>query len=354
MNNSFNPEMLKIRAISILILFFLFYGSIYAQKTNWNGPVPKIDESLQTISDKFKNYDVVLEPDVNAPEYWAGAPSVVRDENGIFWMAARMRSPERPRGLRGYEIRILRSDDGIHFKKVHRIGREEVPIPGFERPALLIDPNTKKFKLYACGPWQNGPWSIVKFNDADDPSRFIASTAKPVIQAPERQYERDVSVHEYKDPYIIYTQGKYHCYVIGYVRRNERIFHFISDNGEKWQPVGDVNQPVMDLSGWHNFFIRPSSVLPLGVGYLFIYEGSSTQWFDPVYNIGTGFGFTFDMHKITELTVDSPMALSTTPGNFYTWRYSDWHWINGEIWIYAEVSRENNSHEVRLFRIKIN
>ena len=107
----------------------------------------------------------------------------------------------------------------------------------------------------------------------------------------------------------------------------------------------------MDLSGWHNFFIRPAAVLPLGVGYLFVYEGSSTQWYDPVYNLGTGFGFTFDMHNITDLTIASPIAISTTPSNFYTWRYSDWLWVDGEIWIYAEVSNENNSNEIRLFRV---
>ena len=209
------------------------------------------------------------------------------------------------------------------------------PFPGFERPALVIDPLTKKFKLYACGPWKEGPWSIIKFDDADDPTKIDPKSAKPVIQAPKKSYSRDVSVVEYKDPYIIHAQGKYHCYVIGYIRRNERIFHYSSDDGENWQPVGDVNQPVMDLNGWHNFFIRPASVLPLGVGYLFAYEGSSTQWYDPVYNLGTGFGFTFDMHNITDLTIASPIAISTTPGDFYTWRYSDWLWVDGEIWIYA-------------------
>ena len=138
------------------------------------------------------------------------------------------------------------------------------------------------------------------------------------------------------------------------IRNNERIFHFRSDDGENWIPVGDVNQPVMELTGWHNFFIRPASVLPLGVGYLFIYEGSSSQWFDPVYNIGTGFGFTFDLHEIIELTIESPIAISTTPGDFYTFRYSHWLWVKNEIWIYAEVTRPNSSHEIRLFRLKIN
>ncbi len=334
-------------------LLLISFCSIWAQEGRWDGPVPEIAPALVNVSEHFNDYDVVLEPDKDAPEYWAGAPSVVRDDKGTFWMACRMRSPEHPRGLRGYEIRILKSDDGIHFEKYHSILRQEVPIPGFERPALLIDPDTKEFKLYICGPWQDGPWCIVKFDDTKDLKKIDYTTARVVIAAPERSYPRDVSMKEYKDPVIIYAQGKYHCYVIGYVRSNERIFHFESVDGEIWGPVGDVNQPVMDLGSWHNFFIRPSGILPLGIGYLFVYEGSSTQWYDPVYNIGIGLGFTFDLHQIIDLTIESPVAISTTPGNFYTFRYSHWMWVDSEIWVYAEVSRPNDSHEVRLFRIKM-
>ena len=329
------------------------WNTFTLESSNWDGPIPQVAEQLKTFADKFAEYDVVLKPDKDEAEYWAGAPSVVRDKDGIFWMAARMRSPEYPRGLRGYEIRLLRSEDGINFEKYHSILREEVPIPGFERPSLLIDPVTQKFKLYACGPWQEGPWSIIKFNDVDDLKEIDPTSAHPVITAPKRKYERDVTVKEYKDPFIIYADGKYHCYVIGYIRRNERLFHFTSDDGESWSPVGDVNQPIMDLNSWHNFFIRPASVLPLGIGYLFIYEGSSTQWYDPVYNIGTGFGFTFDLHNIIELTIESPLLLSKTPGDFYTFRYSHWMWVDGEIWVYAEVTNENRSHEIRLTRISV-
>jgi hypothetical protein len=139
--------------------------------------------------------------------------------------------------------------------------------------------------------------------------------------------------------------------VTGYIRRNERIFHFESTDGESWEAVGHVNQPVMELDCWHNFFIRPSGILPLGVGYLFIYEGSSTKWYDPVYNIGIGLGYTFDLHHIIDLSGESPVALSTTPGHFHTFRYTHWIWVEGEIWVYAEVARPNDSNEIRLFRI---
>ena len=341
---------------NLLILIFLTNLSAnfsFGQIEEWNGPHPMVNGKLKDISTKFDHYVTVLKPDKDKPEWWAGAPSVVRDDKGIFWMAARMRSPEHPRGLRGFEIRILKSNDGIEFKKVHKIKREDVPIPGFERPALLIDPLTKKFKLYACGPWENGPWSIIKFDDADDPTLFKASTAKPVIQARPKKYDRDVSVLEYKDPFILFAEGNYHCYVIGYIRRNERMFHYISADGEKWEPVGDINQPIMDLTGWHNFFIRPAAVLPIGIGYLFAYEGSSTTWYNPVYNVVTGIGFTFDLHEIIDLTPDSPLVISNTPGEFFTWRYSHWMIVDEELFVYAEVANPNNSHEIRLFRIQL-
>jgi hypothetical protein len=140
------------RYILILVSIVFVYFSGFAQSGN---VLPDPFQNYGNIPQKFQQYDVILEPDKNEAEWWAGAPSVVWDDSGVFWLACHMRSPEFPRGLRGYEIRILRSDDGIHFKPVFSIPRESVPIPGFERPALLIDPVTKKFKLYGCGPWQN-------------------------------------------------------------------------------------------------------------------------------------------------------------------------------------------------------
>lgn len=319
----------------------------------WTGPVPQAGPGLDLVGARFQHYQVILEPDRNEPEWWAGAPSVVRDGAGVFWMACRMRTAESPRGLRGYEIRILRSEDGLTFQKVHSIHRDQVPIPGFERPALLIDPVSHQFKLYGCGPWREGPWRIIKWADVELPTQFDPSSARPVIEPIAKTYARDVIPLEYKDPVIIHTGDCYHCYVIGYLRQNERIFHFSSADGEKWEPVGNPYDSIMDLTGWHDFFVRPASILPLGFGYLFVYEGSNTTWYDPVYNIATGLGFTFDLHHITDLTPDAPFVVSSTPSPFFsTFRYSHWMRVGEEVWVYAEVARPNRTNEVRLFRLK--
>ena len=316
---------------------------------------------LGSIPLRFESYDAVVEPDRDEAEWWVGAPSVVRDDEGTFWLAARMRMADAPLGQRGYEIRIFRSDDGICFERVHSLLREDVPLPGFERPALLRDANTRHFKLYACGRLTDG-WCIFKFDDTDRPDRFDAATARAVIEPLPREsrsasetigrYERPAPVPEgYKDPVIIHANGQYHAYVIGVMRDTERTYHFVSVDGDDWQAVGGYSRPMLNLEGWHNFAVRPASVLPLGVGYLFIYEGSDIRWPDPVYNIATGLGFTFDLDHVQNLTPDRPLLTSPTPGRLHTWRYSHWLWVDDQLWVYAEVEKSNGAHEIRLFRL---
>jgi hypothetical protein len=307
---------------------------------------------IDWLRQRLEKYDVILKPDKDIAEWWAGAPSVVRDDDGVFWLAARMRSPEKPKGERGYEIRILRSDDGVRFERVHRIRREDVPLPGFERPALLQDHKTKKFKLYLCALRGNGGWTIFKLDDVRTPQEFVGATAKPVIGA---GLVSGVTgpVTGYKDPVIIFTHGRYHCYVIGYLWHREHVFYFISDDGELWRPGNEGGLPLMNTTGWHDYFVRPSSVIPLGLGYLFVYEGSSMLWLDPTYNIATGIAFTLDLRTITDLTPTRPLFTSTTPGDYHTWRYSHWLKVDHELWIYAEVATPHGTNEIRLFKLPI-
>lgn len=303
-------------------------------------------ENLRLLS-RFDNYEVVVEPDEDTPEWWAGAPSVVRNADGTFLLACRMREGNSPRGRRGYEVRLLRSNDGIAFEAVHSIRREEVPVPGFERPALLRDAATGRLKLYLCGPWKEGPWCIMKLDDAADPAAFSPATCRPVLTAETAGIK---GVQGYKDPFILHTAGQYHLFVIGF-GRVERTYHFVSGDGERWSAAGDG--PALDCAGWHNFYTRPACVVPMGAGYLVVYEGSHSTWHDPPYNIATGLGYTLCLEGIVDLTPERPLLVSTTPGDYHTWRYSHWLWVGDELWAYAEVARPNNTNEIRLFRLPV-
>ena len=78
------------------------------------------------------------------------------------------------------------------------------------------------------------------------------------------------------------------------------------------------------------------------------------KWYHAGFNIVTGLGFTFDLHRIINLTPESPLLVSTTPAGrpLHTWRYSHWIHVGDEIWVYAEVARPNHSSEIRLFRLR--
>jgi hypothetical protein len=302
--------------------------------------------NLDSIVSTLADYTVVLEPDRDEPEWWAGAPSVARGADGTFYLAARMRHGDSPKGKRGYEIRFLRSDDGQRFEPIHRITREDAGVTGFERPALVVDPESGLYRLYNCTNRGRG-WEILRFDDAADPAQFDGGTARTVLAA---AYQDDDTIHVtgHKDPVLLHTEGKWHLFTIG-IDRVERVHHFFSDDGEQWAAAGP--QPVMENDGWHNLYTRPACVVPMAVGYLFVYEGSNVHWHDPNYNIATGLAYTPDLETFVDLTPDEPLLVSTTPGTAQTWRYSHWLPVGDELYVYWEAARPNGTNEIRMARV---
>lgn len=296
------------------------------------------------IRSAMANYTVILEPDENTPEWWAGAPSVCPAPDGTFYLACRMREGHSPRGRRGYEVRILHSEDGLgDFVPIFHLRREEAGVPGFERPALVRDPRTGAYRLYGCAGLEDG-WAILKWDDVDDPAHLQPRSAHVVLQAEQAEEPHFAHVAGYKDPFVFWDGSLWHMFVIGY-DRVERIWHFTSDDGERWERL---KGPAMENSGWHNFYTRPACVLPLALGYLFVYEGSHVLWRDPVYNIATGLAYTPDLESFLDLTPAEPLLTSSTPGDYSTWRYSHWLRVGDQIRVYAEVARPNNTNEIRL------
>lgn len=298
---------------------------------------------FESIVQSLSQYHVVLEPDEDTPEWWAGAPSVVRGDGGEFYLAARMREGRSPRGRRGYEVRLLESADGRAFEPIHHVTREAAGVPVFERPCLVRVPETGQYRLYGCSGLPDG-WAILRFDDADDPRHIDPSTARPVLQAhaPDDGFAH---VRGYKDPVIFRDGAQWQMLVIGH-DFVERIHRFVSADGDHWEPAG--RDPVLENAGWHNFYTRPASVVPLRVGYLLVYEGSHTSWHDPVYNIATGLAYVPDFDHVVDLTPDEPLLRSTTPGAYHTWRYSHWLPVGDELYVYFEAARPNATNEIRM------
>ncbi|HOF61297.1 MAG TPA: hypothetical protein PK251_05110 [Candidatus Latescibacteria bacterium] len=303
--------------------------------------------NINEIRTACSQYRVVLEPDENTPEWWAGAPSVTRGDNGEFFLAARMREGKSPRGRRGYEVRILSSADGASFTPVNHIARDAAGVIGFERPALVRDPHSGAYRLYGCCAFEDG-WGIIRFQDAAHPKDIDPAKWQVVLKAenPADGFNHTVG---YKDPFIFWDRDKWRMFVIGY-DRVERAYQFVSADGTKWEPASD--RPALENTGWHSFFTRPACVLPLSVGYLLVYEGSTILWRDPDYNIATGLAYSPDMETFIDLTPDEPLLKSTTAGPYHTWRYSHWVHVGEEVYVYFEAARPNATNEIRLATFK--
>ena len=78
-----------------VVILLLFPSLLFVAQDNWDGPTPHVATDYAHIFDNFRQYDIILEPEQNAQDWWAGAPSVVRDDQGRFWMACRMRTAIR-------------------------------------------------------------------------------------------------------------------------------------------------------------------------------------------------------------------------------------------------------------------
>ena len=295
------------------------------------------------LTEALSCYETVLEPDENTPEWWAGAPSVCRANDGTFYLAARMREGDSARGSRGYEIRILKSSDGRSFTPIHSLKREDADLPGFERPALVQDPGSGKFRLYGCAHLDTG-WGVFKLDDVADPAEFNVGTRKTVLEATPGE-QGFISVAGFKDPFVFQANGLWHMFVIGY-DQIERAYHLSSEDGVRWDFTGE--NPILENAGWHNCYTRPACVLPLAVGYLVVYEGSHISWRDPSYNIATGLAYSPDLEDVVDLTPDEPLLKSTTPGQYHTWRYSHWVPVKDKLHVYFEAARPNNTNETRL------
>jgi len=313
--------------------------------------------NLKLLSNELHKYQVILKPDKDEPDWWAGAPSVLLTKEGKFYLAARMREANAPRGRRGYEIRLLESQDGLKFKTIRSLNRDDTPlIKGFERPALVFDEKTCKYRLYGCGEFENG-WGIWKLDDVSDPKDFDLQTLKPILKP---EYPPHVvfgaSPHhsttpiQYKDPFIIFLGGFWWMFVIGF-DRIERAYIFRSIDGENWKIWGDQGRPIMENDNWHNFYTRPACLIPLRIGYILVYEGSNISWFDPGYNIASGLAFSTDLIEFVDLTKKEPIFVSN-PGlsardTYISWRYS--HWIKKDdiFYIYFEAANLNHSNEIR-------
>jgi len=306
--------------------------------------------AVRPIVPDFSRYVTVYRPERDERDWWVGGPGACLGPDGAIWIAARMRETYSPRGHRGYEVRILRSEDGVRFEAVNSIKREDIGTVSLERSSMLIDPLTGKFKLYLCraGRPDFADWRIIKLEDVDDPAKFDPRTAKTVLSFPEG------SRRGAKDPFVINIGGVYHMYTVQYGFRGQKelLFHSVSEDGEEFRNAPD--EPCMRHEGWHDHYVRPSCLMPMGGVYVMYYEGSSKQWHDPVYNIALGLAVSTDLVHFVDVTPEEPLAKSPTPaGGYHTLRYMDYVCLEDRVLFYYEARNSDETNELRMTEVAL-
>jgi hypothetical protein len=145
---------------------------------------------------------IAIKPPGTRSGYWAGAPSAVAADGGVY-LAYRLR---RPIGSgRGYAVAIAFAADGVRFgDPITVITKEELDTESLERPELVQRPEGG-WRLYlSCATTGTKHWRV-EVTDAAHPADF--DVRYRAVALPGDPLKRAV-----KDPVITYRGGQWHMW----------------------------------------------------------------------------------------------------------------------------------------------
>jgi hypothetical protein len=141
-------------------------------------------------------------PPGSGPGYWAGGPSAVLADDGVY-LAYRLR---RPVGSgRGYAVALAFAPDGVAFgAPVTLITKEEMDTESLERPELVRLPDGR-WRLYlSCATTGTKHWRV-EVTEAAHPAEFDVRHREVVLPG-------DVKKRAVKDPVVLHRDGRWHMW----------------------------------------------------------------------------------------------------------------------------------------------
>ena len=288
---------------------------------------------------RLEESSVVITPPGAGPGYWAGAPSAVLTEEGIY-LAYRLR---RPLGDgRGSAVAIARSADGVRFETVATIRREWVQAESLERPCLVHTP-AGRWRLYlSCATPGTKHWRV-ELVEASDPSRFDVRERLVVLPG-----DAKTGV---KDPVIRHRGGSWHlwtsCHPLADPAEADQMVteYATSDDGLDWVWHGTALSGRSGL--WDARGTRVSAVCyadtTAGAMIAAFYDGRATavENYEERTGIATG-------TEPAALAALGSTAAAESPYAGRGLRYLDILPLgDGRHRLYYEMTRPDGAHELR-------
>ena len=301
---------------------------------------------------------VIRQPPGEGPGFWAGAPSVMFDEETqTFLLVYRLR---RPRGVhpdRGAEIRVARSSDGIEFDDIWSGQKNSLGTTSIERCALIRMPQGHWGLFISFVDPVDGRWRI-DIVEADAIVDFDLSNSKRVLTA------GALGVEGVKDPFLFQIAGLYHmvvsfatgeaecsvesmhgthdAYNTGLIKSRTGLA--TSDDGRVWKWEGEIFGP--SELGWDKYCARIGTLWCQDGVWLALYDGSADV--SENYEERCGLAYAFDLRSFHRITRRAP--LMQQPHASGALRYVDVLHFSEKTYVYFEAARADGSHDLRVLR----
>jgi hypothetical protein len=279
--------------------------------------------------------EVSVSPPGDGPGYWAGGPSAVLGDDGIY-LAYRMR---RPIGAgRGYAVRVARSADGVRFDTLLTMTREQFEADSLERPALVRAADGT-WRLYlSCATPGTKHWRV-EVLQATEPAGFDVRGRMVVLPGDSKTGVKDPVIRRLNGHWELWAS----CHPLADPDEADQMDtrYATSADGLDWTWHGTA------LAGrpgtWDSRGTRVSAVCRSGDTITAFYDGraSAEENFEERTGIATG----TDPAALSAIGTD-PAAESSHGGGGL--RYLDVLPLpDGRHRLYYELTRADGAHELR-------
>jgi hypothetical protein len=277
---------------------------------------------------------VVVAPPVDAPGYWAGAPSVLVVDDAVY-LSYRLRRPE---GVgRGYANVVARSTDGVAFETLAVVEKDAFDAESLERPAL-VRADDGRWRLYvSCATPGTKHW-WVDVLEADTPEGLAVAPRRTVLPGD--------ALHAVKDPVVLRDEHGWHLWAsvhpLDDPDATDRMTteYATSPDGLDWTWRGTALAPRPGT--WDSRGVRISAVVPVGDEIVATYDGraSAAENWEERTGLARACG---DGRFVAE--GDVPAAESPHAGRGL--RYVAVADVAGVRRLYWEATRADGAHELR-------